>query len=247
MYAITGIQDEFPQPRVHLALAWQVDAKWQRAEPGRCRAVLSAPVLRAALCVAMLWGWVQWATVTMIGFAGMLRPGEFLTLRRQDLMLPRDTNFSVSALYVHLRNPKTARFARRQHVKISDPDIILFVDSLFSGLHLDAKLYSASPGAYKSQWNSIMKHLGLPHRQAEHGLTPGVLRGSGATHLYLQTEDISLIAWRGRWARVKTLEFYLQEVAAQVLLHSLSSAVRARIFYFEERCYGVFHHVLAAQ
>ena len=50
------------------------------------------------------------------------------------------------------------------------------------------------------------------------GATPGVLRGSGATYFYQQTEHVPLLAWRGRWARQKTLEYYLQEVAAQMLL-----------------------------
>ena len=57
---------------------------------------------------------------------------------------------------------------------------------------------------------------------SDRGATPGVLRGSGATFLYTLTENVQWIAWRGRWARTRTLEFYLQEVAAQLLLHQLS-------------------------
>ena len=74
-----------------------------------------------------------------------------------------------------------------------------------------------------------MNHLGVPCRQADRGATPGVLRGSGATFLYLETEDLGLVAWRGRWSKVKTLEFYLQEVAAQLLLQQLPGWARARI------------------
>ena len=59
------------------------------------------------------------------------------------------------------------------------------------------------------------------------GATPGVLRGSGATHLYLLAENIPLLAWRGRWARSKTFEYFLQEVDAQ--LSSLPASSRARI------------------
>ena len=58
---------------------------------------------------------------------------------------------------------------------------------------------------------------------------PGVLRGSGATFFYIATENIPLLAWRGRWARVRTLEHYLQEVAAQVMLSEVSATCRARI------------------
>ena len=75
-----------------------------------------------------------------------------------------------------------------------------------------------------------MDRLGVPNRQADRGATPGVLRGSGATHLYTFSEDINWVAWRGRWSRVRTLEYYLQEVGAQLLIHQLSDLARSRIF-----------------
>ena len=74
-----------------------------------------------------------------------------------------------------------------------------------------------------------MQRLGIPFKKADKGVTPGVLRGSGAMHLYLATEDLVKVAWCGRWARQKTVEFYLQEVAAQVVLQRLPPFSRARI------------------
>ena len=159
-------------------------------------------------------------------------------------MLPKDTGFVTDAVYIHLRNPKTARFARQQHVKISDPDAIRFAVEYFSALDFEERLFGASIHAYRSQWNAIMDRLRIPCRQAQRGITPGSLRGSGATALYLQTEDIPLICWRGRWTRMKTLEFYLQEVAAQVLLHSLPQPVQKMIFHLSSACYRVFDSYL---
>ena len=244
VYALTAVQDQYPQHRNFLSGAWQVDRKWQLAEPGHCRAVVSLRTFRAVLALALLWRWVRWAAVSMIGFAGMLHPAEFLPLQRRDLMLPRDTGFQVRVLYVHLKNPKTHRFARQQHVKIADPEIISFVDAIYGDVPLDFKLFAGSAGMYRNQWNAIMKRLGIPFLQAQRGLTPGSLRGSGATALYLTTEDIPLICWRGRWSRVKTLEFYLQEVAAQVLEHSLSCSARKTIDDLGEACLGLFHFVM---
>ena len=54
-----------------------------------------------------------------------------------------------------------------------------------------------------------MGRLGVPFKRDLRGSTPGVLRGSGATYLYLETEDLSKVAWRGRRAKLKTVEFYL--------------------------------------
>ena len=244
VYAITAVQDRFPQHRAMLGAAWQVDKKWQQAEPGRCRAVISIPVLQAAISLALLWNWPRWAGITMIAFAGMLHPAEFVSLRRRDLMLPKDTGFATDALYVHLRFPKTARFARQQHVKISDPDVIRFAVEFFGNFGLDDKLFGATLHGYRGQWNAIMSRLGVPFMQEERGITPGSLRGSGATFLYLATEDIPMICWRGRWARMKTLEFYLQEVAAQVLLTSLPASVQSKIARLSSACPQLFDNFL---
>eukprot|EP00438_Fugacium_kawagutii_P032677 Skav232234 [mRNA] locus=scaffold4367:134627:147445:- [translate_table: standard] len=236
VYAITAVQDIYPQFRSHLGAAWQVDKKWQQAEPGHCRPVLSLPLLQAILSVGLLWNWPRWVGVTLLGFAGMLHPAEFISLRRKDLMLPADTGFITEAIYVHLRNPKTSRFARQQHVKISDPDVIRFVVHFFGPFSLEEKLFGATMYSYRSQWNAIMTKLNVPCKQQLRGITPGSLRGSGATMLYLQTEDIPMICWRGRWARLRTLEFYLQEVAAQVMMNSLPTQSQILVNKLSSAC-----------
>ena len=81
-----------------------------------------------------------------------------------------------------------------------------------------------------------MKVIGISTRQKEFGVTPGSLRGSGATHFYMDTEDVQRIAWRGRWAKLKTLEHYLQEVAAQLLLHKLPEETKQKIRVLSEAC-----------
>ncbi|CAE7254584.1 unnamed protein product, partial [Symbiodinium pilosum] len=229
VYAITAVQDRCRELKGHLTPAWQIDKKWQLAEPGECRPVISQPVIQAATALALCWGWLDWAAVTLIGFLCMLHPSEIIPLKRSDLVLPSDAMSADRVAYVHVRNPKTVRFARRQHSRLEDPTVLAFVEQHFGHLPLQDRLFRGSMHTYRRQWNAIMSRLGVPHTLAEKGATPGVLRGSGATFLYLETEDISLVAWRGRWSKIKTVEFYLQEVAAQLLLQQLPPAARARI------------------
>ena len=145
----------------------------------------------------------------------MLHPAEMICLSRQDLVFPEDALSPDPVMYVHIRNPKTQRFARRQHSRLEDPLVLSLLASLYLDLPLASKLFRGSMHTYRRQWNKIMERLGVPHRLTDRGATPGVLRGSGATFLYLETEDLPLVAWRGRWSKTKTVEFYLQEVAAQ--------------------------------
>ena len=227
--AITAVQDVCPEYRNHLTPAWQIDKKRQHVEPGECRPVISQPILQAAVSLGLLWGWGDWVALTLIGFICMLHPTEFISLRRGDLILPADAMSLDRIAYVHVRKPKTARFARRQRARLDDDITLRFLEHRFGRLPLSEKLFRGSLHTYRRQWNAIMHHLGVPYTQQSKGATPGVLRGSGATFLYLETEDVQLVAWRGRWSKLKTVEFYLQEVAAQLLLQQLSATARAKI------------------
>ncbi len=232
VYSITAAQEFVPACRPHLSVAWQIDKKWQIHEPGECRSVLPVVVVRAAACVGCLWGWMNWTALFLLGFAAMLHPAEMIDLVRRDLILPSDVFHDSTSLFIKVRNPKTARFARRQHGRVDDDSIIQFVAAVYGDLPLSARLYPASMTTFRKQWNAVMSSLGVPHSQRGNGATPGVLRGSGATYLYSNSEDINWVAWRGRWSRVRTLEYYLQEVGAQMLIHSLPATAKAKIEVF---------------
>ena len=247
VFAIIGIQNLYPFSKPLMGPAWQIDRKRQIHEPGSCRAVLHALVIRAAVCLAALWGWKSWAGIVLLGFSAMLHPSEMLALTRQDLVFPRDLCFDSLSLFLKLQNPKTSRFARRQHGRVDNVCIIQIAESLFYSLPMNNKLYPGSMSAFRRQWDAIMAHLGIPHRQTDSGATPGVLRGSGATYLYSCSEDVQWIAWRGRWARLKTLEYYRQEVAAYVLIHSLSPVAKARIEVFSKFSWPVLQRTLCLQ
>ena len=248
VYSITACQEYHPASRAFMSVAWQIDKKWQIHEPGTSRSVLPALVIRAAICLAGLWSWWNWAALVGLGFGAMLHPAEMLALQRKDLIFPADVYFDSMSLYVKIRDPKTARFARRQHGRIDDESIIALAFAVFGSLPLEARLYPASVTSFRKQWNFVMTRLGVPCTQASNGATPGVLRGSGATYLYSATEDINWVAWRGRWSRIRTLEYYLQEVAAYLLVHQLHPLAKARVAAFSDASSAViWSRVLAAQ
>ena len=55
------------------------------------------------------------------------------------------------------------------------------------------------------------------------------LRGGGATALYMDTENAPYVQHVGRWANVKVMEMYLQELSAVTLIPSLPAVSRQRI------------------
>lgn len=121
-----------------------------------------------------------------------------LALTRRDLVFPRDLHFDQPALYVRVKDPKTARFARRQRSRVDDVSVIRVAEAVFGRITLDEHLYLGTVHTFRREWNEIMHCLGVPCRQSERGATPGVLRGSGATFFYSCTEDLELgrLAWQ---------------------------------------------------
>ncbi|CAL1159368.1 unnamed protein product, partial [Cladocopium goreaui] len=231
---ITAMQDTYPHLRPFFSSAWQIDRKWQQFEPGHCRPVLSAPIFRAITSLCLLWKWYRWLGITLIGFLGMLHPAEFIHLVGADILLPEDTLSDSPVFYVHIRNPKTARLARKQHCKIDDSTVLAYVTAVFGDLQPAAPLFLGGSSAYRRRWNLVLDKLGIAVSMHRRGATPAVLRGSGATALYLQSEDLSLIQWRGRWAQLKTVEHYIQEVAGQSLLAQMSPHPREVVKLFAE-------------
>ena len=94
----------------------------------------------------------------LIGFLAMLHSSEMAILIRRDLVFPSDAMGLMQALYVHLRKPKTTRFARRQHEKIDDTIAIRILEALFGGLGPDECLFLVSPRIFRRLWDALSGH-----------------------------------------------------------------------------------------
>ena len=216
-------------------------------QTGECRPVLSAPSLRALSSLCLLWSWYRFLGVTLTGFLGMLHPAEFLVLKRRDLVLPSDSLHSEPVFFVHVTNPKTWRFARRQHCKIDDPLVLLYVERAFAALSPGESLFAGGSFAYRKRWDAALHRLGIATGQSSRGATPAVLRGSGATYMFLSTEDLPRVQWRGRWAQLKTVEHYIQEVAAQTLVAKLDPLAKHRIGVLDSASSALLHAFLFSE
>ena len=143
------MQDTFPHLRPFFSSAWQTDRKWRRP-------VLSAPILRAMCSLCLIWKWYRWLGITLIGFLGMLHPAEFIHLVRADILLPGNTLNESAAFFVHIRNPKTACFARKQHCKIDDPSVLAYVTAVFGTFAPSAPLFVGGTSAYRRRWDQCL-------------------------------------------------------------------------------------------
>ena len=238
---LNAVGDRHSVHRSCFSDAWRLMTRWRQLEPGRSRLVVPAALLRAMAATAVLWGWTSFAGLLLLGFTAMLHPSELFEARRRDLMLPRDTGFIVQDAFLHIERPKTRRYARMQHGRVSDHFVVAFLDFAFGNLDRDCRLSALGPSSFRRRWDAILSSLGVPAGPATFP-TPGSIRGSGATYFYLLTEDVARIQWRGRWRRLETVEFYLQEVAARTLINDLPSGARGRVLHLSQ----VSHSILSA-
>ncbi|CAE7447660.1 unnamed protein product [Symbiodinium natans] len=193
-----------------LASAWSLVRTWEGLEPSEHHPPLPVQVLRALATTALAWSWPRVAVLLVLGFFGLLRPSEAIGLRRQDVSLPSD-HFERDVLFIRVGSPKTRhRGARSQHVRVDEPGVAAWVDSLVGQMPLWRRLWSGSWAAFRRRFELLqLEVLGARF------FLPSSLRPGGATFLFrLWDENLTRVQWRGRWRSFRMLEIFVQELGA---------------------------------
>ena len=156
--------------------------RWELLEPLQHRPPLPEAVLHAMCSLAVLWGWSQWAAVTLAAFYAICRPGEPLRALRKHLVTAEDLLESGTEIFLRIPEPKTRKpGAAVQHAQLKGPVWVLrFVAATFQPLRPECPLYDGSANMYRRRWDSLLKALLI---DCSHRLTPGSLRGGGRSCL----------------------------------------------------------------
>ena len=197
---------------------------------------MPAAVLRAAVATALLWNWPRVAAMLLLGFTAMLRPCEFLSASREDLILPVDLLDDTPVAHLRIATPKSKSRCPRQRTVVSDAIVARLLSATYTNSLPNELLFGGSEAVFRKRWDAIFSRLGFSVAQQPRGLTPASLRGSGAALFFHRAEDLLRITWRGRWGSQKTLRHYLQDVAGQMFLRDLSTDQRRLIVYLSALC-----------
>ena len=74
---------------------------------------LNILVWRAFVCLALVWGWIDFAVLLLIAFPAMLRVSEMTKLSVRDLLLPEHWGGLFQYIMVIVHDPKNKRFYAR--------------------------------------------------------------------------------------------------------------------------------------
>lgn len=233
-HLVVYVQKNVFNARPYLNSCWDLLLRWETIEPPIHRNPIPSIVLRAMAVLALHWNWKRFACSICISFFGITRPGEVLQARRRDLVLPSDLGDNEpDVAYLRIVEPKSRRRGRGrvQHASLTDPSVIVLLESVFGKMERDQLLYPISAGSFRRRWDMLLTHLGIPFAVR---LTPGCLRSGGAVAEYRKGTDMTRLLWRMRLRHLVTLESYIQEVAGETIFAGLQPAVQRRIRILSE-------------
>ena len=188
-----------PSIRRNLTYAWDLAFAWLTEEPHCHHKAMPLGILLAVLSAALAWGWAAEAALFELAWAGLLRPGEVLSARRSDLILPRDAAPGTRHALLVIRNPKTrGRAARHQSARIDPTDIIELLDAVFGNQPGHTLLWQQSAATLRRRLEQIQARLGLVEA-GKPAFDLSSFRPGGATWALNTTENSELVRRRGRW------------------------------------------------
>lgn len=201
-------------------------------------------IMRAMVALSFAWGWIDIGMLVMVGFLGLLRPGELLALRVADFILPSTTMSAIRRLHIRIGAPKMRRLAaRREHVTIDDEEVIQLVEKMCKDKDRNQRIFPGSAAQFRVLWNQLCGALHISHVD-QVGMTPASLRAGGATFWFQLRDNSEWVRFRGRWASTRMLEIYIQEAGVDQIMQDLAPDVRAHIARLANAAPHIVHDVI---
>lgn len=239
---LNALVDDNASWKGHLLRAWRSIKVWKDLHPWHNHIPCPIRVWLAMVSLSCLWSWPSMAVCLLIAFSGMMRPGEVVGLRLEDLMFP-DTGYqSVDVLFVRVQKPKMRRLnARREFVKITDPYVCECIRRYKVGRDPKSRLWKSSYASFSQAHAALVSFFGLSIKEGE-GITPASHRTGAATYYFACGESLSWIRWHGRWATERSLEVYIQESAASLFWSQLGQGTKELICQFAEHTTNIIQN-----
>ena len=200
---LAGLQDVDPKIKGCLPGAWRLLKTWGVNEVPSRAPPLPEPVLHAMCGWALCHNHTTFAISLLIGFYGMLRTGEILSLTRKNLT----SHESQENVLIALGLTKSGKRAGAAE------SIILGYDKAVKPVKQWMKLakptlgFARNPGHWRKLFNDSLAALRLTH----YNFRPYSLRRGGATWWFSRHHSLDQILIQGRWQAVKTARIYLNE------------------------------------
>ena len=220
---LSAIKWCFPELKFALPRASQASRGWSKMCPPT-----SYPPLTWELAVTIAvqlsrGGRRREAVGVLLSFDCMLRVGELVSLRREDVADSADAaehRMEHKGMVLRLRKTKTGN---NKSVDVMDPSVVALVRELVRDTEPGQLLFPVTTASYRRSFKRVCSSLGLSPLYVPHSCRHG-----GATRLYhVMRWPMEDIMTRGRWASTKSARLYIQSSVALLLSMTIPPAVGA--------------------
>eukprot|EP00971_Amphidinium_carterae_P140860 2790882-Amphidinium_carterae.1 len=200
-YTLAAFQYRWPEVVGKIPWCWLAQRQWSRLQPPNIRCPMPLRVLLALASTAWVLAQPRMAVGFLISFLGLLRPGEWASLRRQHIVLPMDLSGMEATMTIAITQSKTStRGPRIQSVLIADPLVVRLTQAVVGADLPSAPLVRGGLRHVVQAFENIRRHLQLHHS----AFTLSTMRGGGAIHHLQSCQSIAYLQWLGRWASEKS-------------------------------------------
>jgi hypothetical protein len=239
-HAVLSVQYLMRQTRGQLRSPWDAIESWSAELDLQMRPPFPFLVLRGLVGVARTLGLqflglgksalaaehLCFAILLEAAFFGLLRPGEMFKLGSDTVGLPEGGVLSGVFAVVAVLLPKNPRaFGRRQFAVVRDEGATAWLTWALKGRPPGFSLWPWTQSRFRKRLAALCAELGLEAC----GFVPASARAGGATHFYLSGIDPSRLRFWGRWAAESSLNHYIQEATAGMILRKLPVATNQRL------------------
>ena len=240
-HILLAIQKRFKLLRPFLSEAWDSVKSWEQRAPVSLRLPVPPLVRDALFSFAMLKGfnssgteardWLTFGVGILVCFEALLRPCEWTELIAQRVAVPgrRIQSLLHNGLLTIVNGKNRRVFGRVQVAILEDPRTLAWITWLVTDMNPGVKLFHGGTAKFRRLFKLALKALSIPLK-----LTPAGLRAGGATAKFASgLFDIGKLKFRGRWASMHTLEHYLQEATAELIVMDLEDSLTRKLLQIQ--------------
>ena len=226
-HLLSALKRFYPEFKLKLPRSSQYYKNWSK-EYHPVRAIPATWELTEALVGAALeTNQGPTALLVVLGFVGMLRTSEMMTLTYQHLVVhPNHQHISLV-----IPESKTSN-GNPQVILLTDQHLVKMVMALRPRRHLSKPIWTKSPQAFRSSFDQLIVLLGFHSKS----YVPYALRRGGATFHFQQHQSLDLTVQQGRWACAKTARLYVDSGTCQLAHVSWTKVQSRRVLQYRQKC-----------
>lgn len=196
---VAGLQNLEPHLKNRLPTVWRLLKVWNQNEIPNRAPPMPESVVHAMAGRALLNNDADFALSLLLGFYGMMRTGEILTVHPKNVEVASKDGPAVISLGL-TKSGKRQGAAESITVAVFD-----VVRRLFQWKHSSKKPLAQSSGQWRSKFAETLEELGLQKFE----FRPYSLRRGGATFWFTKHGSFDRLLIQGRWQAPRTARIYI--------------------------------------